>query len=68
VHHGDVNHVQQLAILQYFQLLALPPQTRFSTPAQSPRGGTRHVRPYSFPLTNPDNPWGFDFPPTVLVK
>jgi hypothetical protein len=68
VHQGDVNHVEQLAILQYFQLLTLPPQTRFSSPAQRPRGGTRHVAPYSFPLTNPDNPWGFDFPPTVLVK
>ena len=68
VHQGDVNHVQQLAVLQYFQLLTLPPQTRFSSPAQSPRKGTRHVAPYSFPLMNPDNPWGFDFPPTVLVK
>jgi hypothetical protein len=68
VHQGDVNNVQQLALLQYFQLLALPPQTRFSPPAQGSRRGTRHVAPYSFPLINPDNPWGFDFPPTVLVK
>jgi hypothetical protein len=68
VHQGDVNLVQQIAVLQYFQLLTLPTQTRFSPPAQSPRKRTRHVAPYSFPLTNPDNPWGFDFPPTVLVK
>jgi hypothetical protein len=68
VHQGDVNVVQQVALLQYFQLLTLPPQNRFSSPAQRPRGGNRHVAPYTFPLTNPDNPWGFDFPPTVLVK
>jgi hypothetical protein len=69
VHHGDVNHIQQIAVLQYLQLLAQPPHGPVAPHALARRGGTnRHVRPFSLPLTDPNNPWGFDFPPTVLVK
>jgi hypothetical protein len=84
VHIGDVHqntqvsYVQQndayllhLALLQNLQLLALSPYARLSppaSPAHRPNGTTR--RPPAFPssLTNPDNPWGFDFPPTILAK
>ena len=76
VHQGDLLHVQrlqfqQLAMLQYMQLLALSSQAGTAPPARShaPRGATpRRPRPFSTSLTNPDNPWGFDFPPIVLVK
>jgi hypothetical protein len=68
VHVGDRYDVQQLAMIQYLQLLALssllgnraPVEHRFQTPAK-PRA----------PITvipNPDNPWGFNFPPPALVK
>jgi hypothetical protein len=68
VHVGDRYDVQQLAMIQYLQLLALssllgghaPVEQRFQTPAR-PRA----------PITvipNPDNPWGFNFPPPALVK
>src|SRR6185503_8203930 len=73
VNQGTVVQSQDLALLQYVQLLALSPNAGLASPAPSParrpRGTTnRHVTPFSMPLTNPDNPWGFDFPPTVLVK
>jgi hypothetical protein len=76
VHQGDVLQVQQLqlqqlAILEYLQLLALSSQGSSAFPgrAQPPgRAPARRPRPFSMALTNPDNPWGFDFPPTVLVK
>jgi hypothetical protein len=76
VHRGDVLQVQQLqlqqlAILEYLQLLALSSQGSPASPgrAQAPgRAPARRPRPFSMALTNPDNPWGFDFPPTVLVK
>ncbi len=68
VHVGDRYDVQQLAMIQYLQLLALssilggraPVEHRFQSPAK-PRA----------PITaipNPDNPWGFHFPPPALVK
>jgi len=38
----------------------------------SVNGGHRVSTPgaptFSFPIINPDNPWGYDFPPPVLVK
>ena len=90
VHVGDVNHVnigsvhlgdvvqvqQQLALLQYMQLLALTPGARVAAPgvgfaptASTPRRGVpRRPAPFSTSLTDPNNPWGFDFPPTVLAK
>jgi hypothetical protein len=60
---------QQLVVLQYLELLS---QSRALPPESSPRAprslATRRSPSFSFPLTNPDNPWGFDLPPTVLVK
>ena len=40
-----------------------------AAPAHTPRGGANR-QPTRFPssLTNPDNPWGFNFHPPVLVK
>ncbi len=85
VHQGDM--VQQIAILQYMQLLALPPYGQLAPPVAPPSGArTRGPRaavswrsslgasrpvatvPYPTTLTNPDNPWGFNFPPTPLTK
>jgi hypothetical protein len=70
VHQGDVYAVQQqLMVLQYLQLVAQSPHVRLAAPAHDPRQrATRRPHAFSLPLTNPDNPWGFDFPPTVLVK
>lgn len=76
VHQGDLLQVQQLqlqqlAILEYLQLLALSSQRPSSSSGRAHAPGsapTRRPRPFSMALTNPDNPWGFDFPPTVLVK
>lgn len=77
VHQGDLLQVaqlhqaQQLAILQYMQLIALSSQAKQapSRRAQTAPGPiSRRPQPFSTSLTNPDNPWGFDFPPTVLVK
>jgi hypothetical protein len=60
---------RQLVVLQYLELLA---QSRSGTPVPSPRAPrnvtARRSPSFSFPLTNPDNPWGFDLPPTVLAK
>jgi hypothetical protein len=76
VHLGDVVQVQQLALLQYMQLLALTPGARVAAPGagiappvQAPRRQLpRRPPPFSTSLTDPNNPWGFDFPPTVLAK
>jgi hypothetical protein len=76
VHVGDVVQVQQLALLQYMQLLALTPGARVATPGvslapptQAPRRSfPRRPPAFSTSLTDPNNPWGFDFPPTVLAK
>jgi hypothetical protein len=76
VHLGDVVQVQQLALLQYMQLLALTPGARIAAPragivppAHAPRRQLpRRPPPFSTSLTDPNNPWGFDFPPTVLAK
>jgi hypothetical protein len=76
VHLGDVVQVQQLALLQYMQLLALTPGAGIAAPragrvppAHAPRRQLpRRPPPFSTSLTDPNNPWGFDFPPTVLAK
>ncbi|HYJ10444.1 MAG TPA: hypothetical protein VEX18_15575 [Polyangiaceae bacterium] len=76
VHLGDVVQVQQLALLQYMQLLALTPRAHVAAPGagiappvQAPRRQLpRRPPPFSTSLTDPNNPWGFDFPPTVLAK
>jgi hypothetical protein len=76
VHLGDVVQVQQLALLQYMQLLALTPgagvaasRPGIAPPAHAQRRHLpRRPPPFSTSLTDPNNPWGFDFPPTVLAK
>lgn len=68
VRQGDVYliQMQQLAMLQYMQLMGMS-----SGAAVPPRafaaGGGGHQR---FPsgITNPDNPWGFHFSPPNLVR
>lgn len=75
VHVGDVVQLQQqLALLQYMQLFrvmpgaALPPPGRVGPPAREERRSSSRPAPFSTKLTDPNNPWGFDFPPTVLAK
>jgi len=42
---------------------------RFVVSANLGQGTTTRGSPtFSFPIINPDNPWGYDFPPPVLVK
>jgi hypothetical protein len=66
---SEVYQMQQLAVLQYMQLLALSSYTGLASPPRMPRGvAARRPAAFSSSLTNPDNPWGFDFPPTVLAK
>lgn len=69
INQGDVYQVQQLAILQYIQLLAPMAAAGNAFPGRAPRGvSARRPTPFPSTLTNPDNPWGFDFHPPVLVK
>ncbi len=69
VHQGDVYVVQQLAVLQYVELAAPSPSGRLhSRGNRLPGWNTRRAPLFATSLTNPDNPWGFDFPPTVLAK
>jgi len=72
VHQGDAYALQQLALIQYIQVLALSQHGTGAAPKTASPSGRRvtprRVPPFSTHLTNPDNPWGFDLPPTVLVK
>jgi len=68
VQQGDVYQLQQLAVLQYMQLLALSSYGGLATPGYRSRGVAVRAPAFKSSLTNPDNPWGFDFPPAVLVK
>jgi hypothetical protein len=59
---------QQITVLQYIQL-ALP--TAFGGQAfarTDPRALAPRTTRFPTSLTNPDNPWGFNFSPPVLVK
>jgi hypothetical protein len=92
VHYGDVNQntyitnvrqgdtyvtQQQIAMLQYIQLLGMSSGVGMAQPAHNRAGrgvgarGAAQVAPQykQFPstLTNPDNPWGFTFAPPNLV-
>jgi hypothetical protein len=69
-HQGDVVQVQQVAVFQYLQWFNLPPGTTTSSPPPTRRPGmmTRGRPTTLTSITNPDNPWGFYFPPTPLVK
>ncbi len=76
VYQGEVVQMQQqLALLQYMQLLSLSPYARLGARGRGvPRGyfSSRPAPPaapaFHSELTNPDNPWGFDFPPPNYVK
>jgi hypothetical protein len=73
VYQGQVVQMQQeLAMLQYMQLLSLSPYARLGGRGRgAPRGFASRPAPapaFHSDLTNPDNPWGFDFPPTNYVK
>jgi hypothetical protein len=66
----QVTVVQQLAVLQYLQVL--PPShggRAGRAPAAQRRAANRRIvgsLPSS--ISDTDNPWGFDLPPTVLVR
>jgi hypothetical protein len=82
IHYGDVNQntyitniregdvyliqMQQVAMLQYMQLLGM--SSGLAAPARR-GGGAGHQRgALSSGITNPDNPWGFHFAPPNLVR
>ena len=67
VRQGDVYliQMQQLAMLQYMQLLGA--SSGLVAPAHSVRGTGPRPAPFSSTITNPDNPWGFRFAPPNLV-
>jgi hypothetical protein len=75
VRQGDVYVMQQqLALLQYIQLLGTAASAGRANqvgPAHYARGAVPQAAPQyrQFPstLTNPDNPWGFNFAPPNLV-
>lgn len=59
---------QQLAILGYLELLSQTPANVPSSRRAPVPSTARRSPSFSFPLTNPDNPWGFNHPPPVLAK
>lgn len=91
IHYGDVNQntyvtnvrqgdtyvvQQQIALLQYMQLLGMSPGARLGRPARTAGRGTgarfgapsaAEYKQFPSTLTNPDNPWGFNFAPPNLV-
>jgi hypothetical protein len=83
IHYGDVNQntyvtnvrlgdvyliqvQQQLAMLQYLQLLGLSPG--LAAPGRHVGGARPQRVPFPSGITNPDNPWGFQFAPPNLVR
>ena len=71
VRQGDVYVTQQLAMLQYMQLLGAASNLGQPQPTHVGRGTGQRSAPQfrQFPstLTNLDNPWGFNFSPPNLV-
>jgi hypothetical protein len=72
IHQGDTYHVQQVAITQYVPMFAPWPYPGYGYPQPQPthtRSSQPRRVPYPTTLTNPDNPWGFNFPPSLeMVK
>lgn len=77
VQNGDVTiggqtRVQNLTVVQYLDLVGRTLEAGRPYPTPAIRGTasppTQKGPPWPGALTNPDNPWGFDFPPTPLVK
>jgi hypothetical protein len=68
VRQGDVYliQMQQLATLQYMQLLSM--SSGLPAPARHVRGAGPQGMPFPSAITNPDNPWGFHFAPLNLVR
>jgi hypothetical protein len=70
VRQGDVYVTQQLAMLQYMQLLGMA-SNGLNQPRHVNRGiaqrPTSQFKQFPSTLTNPDNPWGFNFAPLNLV-
>ena len=72
IHQGDTYHVQQVAVMQYVPMFMPFPYPGYGYPQAQPTN-TRSMQPKRVPypttLTNPDNPWGFNFPPSLeMVK
>ncbi|MEI9948985.1 MAG: hypothetical protein WDO74_08370 [Pseudomonadota bacterium] len=87
IHIGDINNTyvtnvrqgdvylmqQQIAMMQYIQLLGASPYAGAGRPglagpgAHAPRGAAPQYRQFPSTITNPDNPWGFNFAPPNLV-
>jgi len=70
IHQGDTYNVQQVAIMQYVPVFAPWPYPGYGYPQQhAPRSSQPKRVPYPTTLTNPDNPWGFAYPPSLeMVK
>ena len=68
IRQGDVYliQMQQLAMLQYMQLLGM--SSGLAAPARPVGGGGHQRGTLSSGITNPDNPWGFHFAPPNLVR
>ena len=82
IHYGDVNQntyitnvregdvylvqMQQVAMLQYMQLLGM--SSGLAAPTRHVGGRGRQRGTLSTGITNPDNPWGFQFAPPNLVR
>ena len=82
IHYGDVNQntyvtnirqgdvyliqMQQLAMLQYMQLLGT--SSSLAAPARHVGGAGPQRARFPSGITNPDNPWGFRFAPPNLVR
>ena len=71
VRQGDVYVIQQqLALMQYMQMLGNSGYAASVPPAYGTRGSVPHQPrsvPFKSTLTNLDNPWGFNFAPPQLV-
>ena len=71
VRQGDVYlmqlQMQQLAMLEYMQLLGMSSYAGLANPGPRARGLAPQRAPFPSTLTNPDNPWGFNFAPPNLV-
>jgi len=59
--------MQQLAMLEYMQLLGMSSYAGLANPGPRARGLAPQRAPFPSTLTNPDNPWGFNFAPPNLV-
>lgn len=70
IHQGDTYHVQQVAVMQYVPMFMPLPYPGYGYPQPThPRSMQPRRVPYPTTLTNPDNPWGFNFPPSLeMVK